>query len=101
MVDVASIVLSHYLGVDSIISDQDFKNYLNIALSKRNPDDLQSVISDLVKNLGSITLVVNEANIALTITDQASEAKIEATKQALALLTTLSKEQNKVNMSQP
>ena len=101
MVDVASIVLSHYLGVDSIISDQDFKNYLNIALSKRNPDDLQSVISDLVKNLGSITLVVNEANIALTITDQASEAKIEATKQALALLTTLSKDQNKVNMSQP
>jgi hypothetical protein len=54
-----------------------------------------------VENLGSITLVVDEANIALTITDKTSATKIEATKQALALLTTLSKELNKVTMSQP
>ena len=44
-----------------------------------------------------ITLVVDEANLPLTITDKTSEAKIEQVKAVLSLFTTLTKQQKKVN----
>ena len=43
-----------------------------------------------------ITLVVDEANLPLTITDKTSEAKIEQVKAILSLFTTLTKQQKKV-----
>jgi hypothetical protein len=79
VVGVASKIISQYLRVDNIFTDEDFKDSLKIALKEQGPDDLQSLINNLVKNLGGITLVIDEANIALTISDK-TEAKIEATK---------------------
>jgi hypothetical protein len=98
VVGVASKIISQYLRVDNIFTDEDFKDSLKIALKEQGPDDLQSLINNLVKNLGGITLVIDEANIALTITDKTSATKIEATKQALALFTSLTKENNQVTM---
>jgi hypothetical protein len=98
VVGVASKIISQYLRVDNIFTDEDFKDSLKIALKEQGPEDLQSLINNLVKNLGGITLVIDEANIALTISDKTSAAKIEATKQALALFTSLTKEGNQVTM---
>ena len=101
LVRVASKIISQYLRVDNIFTDEDFKDSLKIALKEQGPEDLQSLIKNLVKNLGGITLVIDEANISLTITDKTSAADIKATKQALALFTSLTKEDNQVTMSQP
>ena len=49
------------------------------------------MLSGLVQGLGAITLVVDEANIALKIFDDTSPDKIEAMKEALALFTRLTK----------
>jgi hypothetical protein len=97
--DVASKVIKQYFSVDEVFTEEDFKKYLKIVLAKRDPEDLQSVINNLVKNLGAITLVIDEANIALTITDKTSADEVKATKQALALFTTLTKQENKVTIS--
>ena len=101
-VNIFSKTLCHYFGasVDTIFTDEDFQKYLKIARpGKQSVEGLQSLIDSLVKNLKGITLVIDEANIALTITDKTSETKIEATKQALALFTSLTKESNQVKMS--
>lgn len=44
-----------------------------------------------------ITLVLDEANLPLTINDRTSEAKIEQVKTTLSLFTTLTKQEDKVN----
>ena len=70
-----------------MFTDKEFIEKSNIAVGKSNPDGLHS---------GAITLVIDEANIAFTITDITSADDIKATKQALALFTSLTKENNKV-----
>ncbi len=43
-----------------------------------------------------ITLIVDEANLALTINEKTSETKIERVKAALSLFTSLTKQDKKV-----
>ena len=98
LTDAISKVIGQFFGDSKMFTDKEFIEKLNIALGKRNPDGLQSVITCLMENLGAITLVIDEANIALTITDKTSADKITATKEALALFTSLTKEDKKVTI---
>jgi hypothetical protein len=80
-------------------TEEDFKAVLNGVLANSGPTELQSVLNTFVDALGSITLIIDEANISLTINDKTPIEKIESTKQALALFTTLTKEEKKVSVS--
>jgi len=76
------------------------KTILDINLKDGNQDSalatlLENVICDYTYD--NITLVLDEANLPLTINDQTSEAKIEQVKNTLSLFTTLTKQENKVN----
>ena len=76
------------------------KTILDILLKDGNQDSalatlLENVISDYTYD--NITLVLDEANLPLTINDRTSEAKIEQVKNTLSLFTTLTKQENKVN----
>jgi hypothetical protein len=97
--NVASKFAMRLLDIKNIITEDDLQKYLDIALSK--PDTVKSLtklIDELLTALGGITLVIDEANIALTVSEVTSEADIKATKQALALFTRLTKQTNKVTM---
>ena len=87
------------LDIKNIITEEDLQKYVDIVISK--PDTVKSLtelIYELMNALGAITLVIDEANIALTVTEVTSEAKIDVTKQALALFTSLTKQTNKVTI---
>jgi hypothetical protein len=53
---------------------------------------LPSLITELVKDRGKVTLMIDEANIAFTITDDTTPEKIENLKAALAFFTQLTKQ---------
>ena len=58
---------------------------------------LQSLIKTLVESLGpGVTLIIDEANLAFTITEDTTKEEIAALKLALALLTKLTKQDNQV-----
>ena len=63
-------------------------------------DILKSLLEDMTQKLSSevITLVVDEANIPLTINDETSEADIKEVKASLALFTKLTKQEQKVSV---
>jgi hypothetical protein len=46
VVDVASKVLSHYLGMDNIFTDEDFKKYLKIALNNSVFKEINVVVTN-------------------------------------------------------
>ena len=98
---VGSKIVKRLLLNYTPLTEEDLERDLNTVLNKPDPGSktLSAVIEDLVENLGPITLVIDEANIALTITDTTTPDKIVATKEALALFTTWTKEQNKVYTS--
>ena len=81
----------------NMIKPDEVQRFLDIAYARPDSEALPALINDLVKGLGEITLVIDEANIAFTILSTASEARIEPVKEALALFTTLTKEQKKVS----
>ena len=81
-----------------VLTGDEFVKYVNIVLAKSDHKDLATVLDELVAGLGAITLVVDEANISLTISETTSEAKIDSTKQSLALFTRLTKQTNKVTI---
>eukprot|EP01036_Dinobryon_divergens_P030612 gene30612-39882_t len=68
------------------------------SIIKRQEDGLSSVLSELTLVFKGITLIVDEANIALTITGSTTPAEIKATKDALAVFTRLTKQLNKLNV---
>ena len=80
--------------VKNIVSQAD---YLIVDAVIKKPAALASVLQDLSTDFGGITLIVDEANIALTITDSTTAAKIDATKEALAILTRLTKQKQAVS----
>jgi hypothetical protein len=59
-------------------------------------ESLPSLITELVKHRGQVTLIIDEANIAFTIADDTTPEKIENLKAALALFTQLTKQLLKV-----
>ena len=81
-------------NVKNVISQADYLKIVDALIKK--PAALASVLQDLSTGFGGITLIVDEANIALTITDSTPEAKIVATKEALAILTRLTKQKKAV-----
>ena len=81
--------------VKNIVSQADYLKVVDSLIKK--PAALASVLQDLSTGFGGITLIVDEANIALTITDSTTEAKIDATKKVLAILTRLTKQKQAVS----
>ena len=67
----------------------DFEKILG---NEKAVESLPSLITELVKHRGKVTLIIDEANIAFTITDDTTPEKIENVKAALALFTLLTKE---------
>jgi hypothetical protein len=58
---------------------------------------LQVLIEELLKRVeGSLTLIIDEANIAFTITENTNEEKVEALAGILATFTQLKKQSRKV-----
>ena len=76
--------------VKDILSQADYQTVVDALIKK--PAALASVLDDLSIGYGGITLIVDEANIALTIQDSTTEAKIAATLEALAVFTRLTKQ---------
>ena len=93
---VAKVKMSQYIEID-------FNAFLDIVKTEKDPTSiLESLLDDITDNLYSgevITLVVDEANIPLTINDNTSEAKIEQVEASLALFTRLTKQKQKVSAS--
>jgi len=93
---ITGIVLKWTDGnVKNVVSQADYLKIIDALIKK--PAALASVLQDLSTGFGGITLIVDEANIALTITDSTTEAKIDATKEALAILTRLTKQKQAVS----
>lgn len=75
-------------------ADTDFQALFD-SITKRQDADLSSILSELTTAFKGITLIVDEANIALTITGSTNPAEIKAAKDALAAFTRLTKKLNK------
>ena len=99
LTDTFSRAIGQFFGDYKMFTEKEFEEKLNVALGKRNPGGLKSVIANLVADLGVITLVIDEANIALKITDRTSADDVKATSEALALFTLLTKQEKKVTTS--
>jgi hypothetical protein len=97
-VNVASKLLKGFTGIDKILKGDEFLKYFNIAFAKSDHKDLPTVLDELAEGLGAITLVVDEANISLTISETTSNDEVKSTKQTLALFTRLTKQTNKVTI---
>ena len=98
-VDFASYYMKMSTKVlkEEFIKDEfDLTAYKKILMQEQDPAALPNLIDKLVGKLGAITLVIDEANLALTISESTSAANVEATKEALALFTALTKEERKV-----
>ena len=78
-----------------IVSLSDYQTFFD-AIMKR-PDALASVLDDIASGYGGITLIIDEANIALTIKEHTTPAEIKATREALAVFTKLTKEQRQAS----
>jgi archaellum biogenesis ATPase FlaH len=85
------------------ISDKfevDFSSFLDGAKTAKGPVSiLASLLDEMITESPAdiITLIVDEASLALTISDKASEEKIEQVKAALSLFTRLTKQEKKVS----
>ena len=75
------------VGYSEILAD--FEKILG---NEEAVESLPSLITELVKHRGKVTLIIDEANIAFTITDDTTPEKIENLKAALALFTQLTKQ---------
>lgn len=80
----------------NIIAPDDFKSIFDAV--QEQPSALSTLLNDMATNLGGITVIVDEANLAFTITeDCTTPAQIQDTKNALALFTKLTKENKKAS----
>lgn len=71
--------------------DVDFRQSLDIVRDSSSMRAFEVLIEQLIKKLGPITLVIDEANLALTIHERMTPDEIKATNQALAIFTSLTK----------
>ena len=81
-------------NVKNVVSQADYLEIIDALIKK--PAALAYLLQELSTCFEGITLIVDEANIALTITDSTTEAKIVAAKEALAILTRLTKQKKAV-----
>ena len=63
----------------------------------KKPAALATVLYEISVGYKGITLIVDEANIALTVKESTSQAKIEATVEALAVFIRLTKQTKSVS----
>ena len=78
-----------------IVSLSDYQTFFDAIMKK--PDALASVLDEIASGYGGITLIIDEANIALTIKEHTTPAEIKATREALAVFTKLTKEQRQAS----
>ena len=85
------------------VSDEvelDFSSFIDVVRTDKEPIKiLKSLLIDMTLRFPHevITLVVDEANLALTINEDSSKEDIKQVKASLALFTSLTKEQKKVS----
>ena len=85
-------------GREIIEKNPELDSIANFLIKNPNPKSLQKTVISLSETLGGITLVIDEANIALSVDEQSPQATIESTRSALALFTALTKAENKLNV---
>lgn len=78
-----------------ILSLTDYQMVLDALI--KTPAALASVLDDISSGYGGVTLIIDEANIALTINEFTTAAEIKATREALAIFTRLTKQKQKVS----
>ena len=83
---------------EMIEKDPEFDSIAKFLTKNPDPKSLQQILVPLSETLGGITLVIDEANLALSVREQSSAATIESTRSALALFTALTKAENKLNV---
>jgi hypothetical protein len=89
---IAKVKLTDQVGIDiNALLGVIFKDYDSNNALKNLMDDIVIAFPNDV-----ITLVLDEANLPLTINDNTSEAKIEQVKETLSLFTSLTKENKKL-----
>jgi hypothetical protein len=87
LVNKSKSILALILTYSEILAD--FEKILG---NEGAVESLPSLIMELVKHRGKVTIIIDEANIAFNITDDTTLEKIENLKAALALFTLLTKE---------
>jgi hypothetical protein len=89
-------VLLQLSPLKNVIPPNDFKSIFNAVQEQASA--LSTLLNDMATNLGGITVIVDEANLAFTITeDCTTPSQIQDTKNTLALITKLTKENKKVS----
>jgi hypothetical protein len=79
----------------------DFYPFLDVIKTESDPTTILSgLLDEMTENLPSgkvLTMVIDEANLPLTVDGDTSVSDIKQVKQSLALFTRLTKQENKVN----
>ena len=78
------------------IKAEHLRSLVNYSSESTEQNAFSKLVNQLISKLGVITLIIDEANLALNISDRTSMSDILVAKQALALFTTLTKEERKV-----
>eukprot|EP00596_Hydrurales_sp_CCMP1899_P003850 CAMPEP_0119037676 /NCGR_PEP_ID=MMETSP1177-20130426/6174_1 /TAXON_ID=2985 /ORGANISM="Ochromonas sp, Strain CCMP1899" /LENGTH=455 /DNA_ID=CAMNT_0006999277 /DNA_START=177 /DNA_END=1544 /DNA_ORIENTATION=- len=99
ILNASSAVIKEAIPEDFGVNAENIENLFGLAAGESDSiETLSNLIDELVAGLGEITLVIDEADVAFKISPDASQDEIKAAKEALALFTTLTKSQNKVNV---
>ena len=89
------------LAVSFFAEDKEYEAFSKVMIALSNNNNVKQPLKVLIKELltrveGNVTLIIDEANIAFTITQNTKEEKVEALKGILAQITHLTKESGKV-----
>ena len=88
-------IFGKYLKQQTLI-DIDVQKVLDLIKDKEEYESLNILILELVDKYGSITLIIDEANLAFAIDNASNREEINNVKAALALCTSLTKQERKV-----
>jgi hypothetical protein len=88
-------IFGKYLKQQTLI-DIDVQKVLDLIKDKEEYESLNILILELVEKYGSVTLIIDEANLAFAVDSTASKDEINSVKAALALFTSLTKQERKV-----
>ena len=94
---IAAFGALHFNGVDLEIATEFANRFNELLKDESSMESLTALINKMVEDLGSnVTLVIDEANIAFTITPITTNEEIRSTKLALELFTKMTKQSKTV-----
>jgi hypothetical protein len=97
--DTIKVLLTNIVStcLEKYMNEDDMQKILNISTKNQATyTSLSYLINELANNIGNVTLVIDEANLAFSINDKTTLDEFQSAKKVLALFTSLTKERNKV-----